>query len=531
MKKWFTGIRAKLLLVCLLAVVSLLFVGISGYTTISSLSNKLNIAYNERAKLTENLAEMEAGIHASFRWLWASYANESNFQERKKFYQLARSEVKRVDDAIKNYLALPIVPNARKIFNEQFAPNWEVAKASIEKTISFLELNESAATLKAREAMTGELRPSLIPVGKSLKELQATVKKVNSNIVSEALDYAQRARLMSVLIITVSGLLCFSLCIFIANQLIKVLSQVSTELNHSSLQVSAAAEQIAASSEQLSQATVEQASSLEETSSSIEEMSSMVAKTSESAVQVSNHSETSQKNALKGKEVVQEMIKTINDITESNEKIMLQINQSNNEISEIVKVISEIGEKTKVINDIVFQTKLLSFNASVEAARAGENGKGFAVVAEEVGKLALMSGQASNEISAMLDNSILKVESIVNDTKSKVEALVSNGKLKVERGTDVAKECGEMLEEIVQSISSVTEMAVEIAMSSKEQSQGVSEITKAIGQINVATQQNSAGAAQSASAAEELSAQANMLKNAVQALVHTIEGKSQKKVA
>ncbi len=128
MKKWFTGIRAKLLLVCLLAVVSLLFVGITGYTTISSLSTKLNIAYNERAKLTENLAEMEADIHASFRWLWASYANEANFEERKKFYQLARNEVKRVDEAIINYLALPIVPNARRIFNEQFAPNWKVAK-------------------------------------------------------------------------------------------------------------------------------------------------------------------------------------------------------------------------------------------------------------------------------------------------------------------------------------------------------------------------------------------------------------------
>ena len=62
-------------------------------------------------------------------------------------------------------------------------------------------------------------------------------------------------------------------------------------------------------------------------------------------------------------------------------------NESNKEIQEIVKVIAEIGNKTKVINDIVFQTKLLSFNASVEAARAGENGKGFAVVAEEVGKL------------------------------------------------------------------------------------------------------------------------------------------------
>jgi methyl-accepting chemotaxis protein len=89
------------------------------------------------------------------------------------------------------------------------------------------------------------------------------------------------------------------------------------------------------------------------------------------------------------------------------------MNKSNDEISSIVKVIAEIGDKTKVINDIVFQTKLLSFNASVEAARAGEQGKGFAVVAEEVGNLATMSGKAAEEISSMLGDSMGKVELIV----------------------------------------------------------------------------------------------------------------------
>ena len=72
-------------------------------------------------------------------------------------------------------------------------------------------------------------------------------------------------------------------------------------------------------------------------------------------------------------------------------------------------LISEIGNKTKVINDIVFQTKLLSFNASVEAARAGEHGKGFSVVAEEVGNLAHMSGNSAKEITQLLESSINRV--------------------------------------------------------------------------------------------------------------------------
>lgn len=100
------------------------------------------------------------------------------------------------------------------------------------------------------------------------------------------------------------------------------------------------------------------------------------------------------------------MIHSITEISESNDRIMSQVADGNRKISEIVQVISEIGNKTKVINDIVFQTKLLSFNASVEAARAGEHGKGFAVVAEEVGNLAQMSGNAAKEISDMLNGSV-----------------------------------------------------------------------------------------------------------------------------
>ncbi|MBC7466280.1 MAG: hypothetical protein H7256_09830, partial [Bdellovibrio sp.] len=199
-------------------------------------------------------------------------------------------------------------------------------------------------------------------------------------------------------------------------------------------------------------------------------------------------------------------------------------NHSNAEIETIVRVIQEIGTKTKVINDIVFQTKLLSFNASVEAARAGENGKGFAVVAEEVGKLAEMSGNAAKEITSLLDGSIQKVEGIVRDTKMKVEALVADGRSKVEVGANVARQCGEVLNEIVANVASVTQMAGEISVASQEQAAGVSEITKAMGQLDQVTQQNAATSEQTASSAEKLSFQSNNLKMTVDLLVSSIQG-------
>jgi methyl-accepting chemotaxis protein len=319
----------------------------------------------------------------------------------------------------------------------------------------------------------------------------------------------------------VAGLL---LAFFVLRAVGQSIGNVINVLTEGSSQVTSASQQIAASSEELSQAATEQASSLEETASSIEEMNSMVQKNAENARRTSQLASDSHKSAEKGKEVVRDMMKAIDEISTSNNTIKLQIDESNQQISDIVKVISEIGNKTKVINDIVFQTKLLSFNASVEAARAGEHGKGFAVVAEEVGNLAQMSGNAAKEISEMLEGSIKKVEGIVYDTKQKVTALMQAGNHKVESGTRIAQDCGSVLNEIVENVNSVTQMAHEISTACHEQALGVQEITKAMSQLDQVTQTNAATSEEVASSAEELSAQSESLLSAVHVLVKVING-------
>ena len=272
----------------------------------------------------------------------------------------------------------------------------------------------------------------------------------------------------------------------------------------------------------LSSSTTQQAAALQETSSAADEISAMTDKNAKNAKSSQDTSAASLKMAQRGKEVIATMMQSIEAINRSNSDIMKQIAISNQQIAEIVKVINEIGNKTKVINDIVFQTKLLSFNAAVEAARAGEHGKGFSVVAEEVGNLAQMSGNAAKEISQMLTDSTKKVEQIVSDTQSKVGHLMDVSKGTVTRGTETAKQCGEVLDEIVQSVSQAHSLVGEIAVASHEQSQGIGEINKAVNQLSLVMQNNSVVTQNASNTSKELREQSDQLSQIVHMLSEVI---------
>ena len=344
------------------------------------------------------------------------------------------------------------------------------------------------------------------------------------NLLQTRIQSHQQSKMRSTVVSIVTMCALMLLAWFFAKGLADQLKKVVATLILESQEVRSSAGLISKTSESLAEATTEQASALQETAASIEEISAMVKKSSENAGLSSDIATKSHSVATRGRETVQEMMKAIGEISDSNESIMRQVDQSNQKFSEIVKVITEIGNKTKVINDIVFQTKLLSFNASVEAARAGEHGKGFAVVAEEVGNLAQMSGNAATEISGMLSESTAKVESIVRETRAQVEILITEGKKKVESGTIIAKRCGEMLEEVVLNVSQAQTMASEISVASQEQSQGVSEINKAIGELDQVTNQNAGTSQQASNYAGNLMTLADSLTTVVSQLEMMVEG-------
>lgn len=306
------------------------------------------------------------------------------------------------------------------------------------------------------------------------------------------------------------------------------LQHMIDELNESSRGVSSASRATAQTSTELSEAATEQAASLQETMASIEEISAMVNQNAESAGKVMSVVDTNQQATQEGSRSVSEMLQAIEEIKVTNDQILTQMETGNKEFAEIVRIISEIGEKTKVINDIVFQTKLLSFNASVEAARAGEHGKGFSVVASEVGSLAEMSGSAAQQISSMLAESIKKVNEIVDQTTKRVDRLVEVGKDKISIGQVTAQKCREALDRIAENAGTVTSMVTEIAHASKEQAEGVKEINKAISQLDQVTQKNSAMAQQSSSQAQRLNGESATLQDVIHELVDFVNGEGRR---
>lgn len=317
---------------------------------------------------------------------------------------------------------------------------------------------------------------------------------------------------------------CFAFALWASRTISNSLAVSSRSLDDNAKEVLQAAEKIAVSAQQLSVASREQAAALQETVTAVDEITATIQKNSEATERSRDVSSDSISACEKGKKTVQEMMSAITDIESMNIAVSDQMADSNQQLVEMTKLIHDISNKTKVINEIVFQTKLLSFNASVEAARAGEYGKGFAVVAEEVGNLAKMSGEASKDISTLLDQSVQKVNHIVADSKTKVEQMIFTSKNKIKTGIDTAARCNEELETILHNVQEVDSMITEISTATREQSTGIREISSAFAQMEQVTQQNATAAQASASAGEQLKAQSDGLQMIVSDLNQIVFG-------
>lgn len=342
--------------------------------------------------------------------------------------------------------------------------------------------------------------------------------------VAEAMQGIYALRNMMIIVASCSMLAIAVFAIVLSSKISQKIIQIANLLKSGADRVLSSSSNIAEGSNELSATTNQLAASVQETSASVDEITAMIGRSSEAAAHASKLSQQSADMAMRGKSSVNDVRGAISLIQKSNEDVVRESEENGRQVEEINQIIQEIAEKTKVINDIVFQTKLLSFNASVEAARAGEQGKGFAVVAEEVGSLAAMSGNAANEIGTLLESSTRKVQNIVESSKEKMAKVLDEANRNVEVGMSKSVECEDILNQVLASFEQVNNSVKDIASSAKEQSVGVSEISRAVQEINSATQQNSQVAQDSSARAVELKSESDNLGDIVLDMEYIVYG-------
>ncbi|MGZ3800590.1 MAG: methyl-accepting chemotaxis protein [Bdellovibrio sp.] len=519
------SLRAKLIALCSFFISFLIFSGAISYF------NSQNIIEQYEHILAFNVPKVQLSqkMFLSFRFIRIELLNLDlqgiAKEEGDKAADQILSTIKEYESFEKEFSSIKPSGDEPE-YNKKVNEAWIEFKALAEKSVELWESGKADDLLKIRQ-INDQLMPKVSQRYREATESRVTYINQRLNNRSEktrAEAQSNNTLIISVIIATTIIGMIFGL--LFSNSITRALSAALKKMSESSTTVSAASTQIASASHQLAESATEQAASLQQTAASVEELSSMVSKNTENSNRTAESSTQSQSKANEGQHGVEEMISSMEEIHSSNQAIMNQIGDSNTELSEIIRVIKEIGDKTKVINDIVFQTKLLSFNASVEAARAGEQGKGFAVVAEEVGNLAQMSGSAAKEITDMLGQSIQKVESIVNNSKERVEFLMKQGKEKIDKGVNVAHQCASVLNDIVENVANVSTMASEISTASDEQARGINEINKAMAQLDTVTQQNAAASNQTSQAASSLSVNATLLDDTVKELESLIYGAS-----
>jgi methyl-accepting chemotaxis protein len=263
---------------------------------------------------------------------------------------------------------------------------------------------------------------------------------------------------------------------------------------------------------------------MDETSASVEELNQMISMNSDNANRSVHISDANKKEVLESQQILEKVMRAIEDVDNGNQQVANQVENNNEKLEEIVKIILEINSKTAVINDIVFQIKLLSFNASVEAARAGEHGKGFAVVAEEVGNLAQSTAKAAQEISSLLNTSVDQVKGIAKETSEQIEVLINANKERVSSCVSLSKDCDNYLRKVVSGSDDVNRMVQEISASSSEQSVGMGEISKAVSQLSEIFQNSQKLSIENEGTVEVLYNQVELLNKEVSFLNEIVNG-------
>ncbi len=382
----------------------------------------------------------------------------------------------RIAENWRAYMSTTLTPEESRLASELKSLS-TAADTTVDKLETFLEANPGNLAGQLNN-FDGPLYLVIDPVTSKVTELCDLQLRVARTEYEAAVARSERARLVSLTLLGLGVTLGMVLAGYTARSTVQLLSSIReaiANLRTAAAETAAAAGQVSTSSQSLASGSSEQAASLEETSASLEEITSMTKRNAESATAAKSLAGQTRQEADAGATRVDAM-----------KQAMAAVRESSGHIAKIVKTIDEIA----------FQTNILALNAAVEAARAGEAGAGFAVVAEEVRSLAQRSANSAKDSAARIEESVARGE----------------------HGLQLSVQVAESFGQIQDKIRRMDDFVSEIATASVQQNQGIEQVSTAVTQMDEVTQRNAANAEETASAAEELTAHSELVREVVNEL-------------
>lgn len=483
LKKMFKKINAQIYVLVLMLVLFQITIGVISYFSLGAMRSDLNQVFSVRLPSIDNLVQADRDFQQSLvaeRTLLIDGVDQKIYEGQLKDYTKNRKQVRERFDKFTKLSD----SKEEKAFIESFNKKFKEWEDFSDKNLLMLkdgfDGDRSQFILKSINEVSKYFENSR----DDLDQLQELIQKEAEAEYKNAQDVANK----SVRDISIIILCCFVLSaifsIYIVKNITGKIKKAMDLINENSQVLGNISNDLSMKSSELSAISQEQSASVEETSSSLHEISQMVKKNTEIAVSSADQVNLGKKQLDDGIQLILNLAGRVKDVNEASRVLGKSVDENHERLSNILNVFTDIQNKTSVINDIVFQTKLLSFNASVEAARAGEHGKGFSVVAEEIGGLAQQSGKSANEISEGLETSFGSISSIIQRSKDEVYNAVKKNEGLIDECLKLSSEAESVLQRISGMFQHISVSSDEIAQASREQNAGVEEINSAVQEIS-----------------------------------------------
>jgi methyl-accepting chemotaxis protein len=564
--KWFYNLKTSVKLISAFVVMAIIvgLVGIFGLTNLGKVNEQLDLMYLDRVVPISDLGRAETD-YQRIRVTIRDMVFVAKTPEKKKEFEDGIKEIQaEINANIEEFESTDLTESEQQLLDKLY-PALEEYYSYLDEAKSYAYANDTEAYLK--------LAPTFKAAG---DEVQATLKELinlnmelgqKSNAEANALE--KSARTITIAVIILAMLFSIGFGYFIArlistplNKVVALVENVSNgdlttttdidtkdeigvlakSVNNMILSLRQTVGSILLSAENVSASSQEISATTEEIASSASNQANDAQTITELFRDIAISSESQAGDAQSMKEQFNELNVAIDSIAKSAEETstlsegMLQVSKEAGQVvqtsiegmtkvSEQMAILeadaNKIGNIINVINDIANQTNLLALNAAIEAARAGEQGKGFAVVADEVRKLAEQSGNATKEITDIING-------IQSNTKQSVKY--------VNDGVSATNETEKAFAYIAEMVSEAAGKANEIAAASEQQSAQSNEVMRSIESIASASEQQSAqtgevmtaiesiaGASEEAAAAsEETAATSQSLANLAEDLNNSV---------